>query len=163
MWRVLRLQAQSGLLRGRGQVDVEVQGEIQTRNSRREVKMSDKKPHQQHRHKKPQKMAPVITPEEQAKILAAREKAAAEAKAEAERIELFGKSVEKMSHKQLRAALHKTIKREHAGRPPQPQAGLTIAFATVLLAVLDNTRTADHRLRKDQINPTATKTMNPGW
>ena len=111
---------------------------------------------------------PSLTPEQQAAVLAAREKALADAKAERERVELYGKNVEKMSHKQLRGELRRTIKREHAGRPPAPQAGLTIAFASIFLAVLDNTRTSPvtedgRRLRKDQLNPSATKTMNPGW
>lgn len=110
--------------------------------------MSDKK---QNRHQKPK--APALTPEQQA---------------ERERIELYGKNVQTMSHRQLRRELYKSVRREYAGKPPQPQAGLTIALGTVLLSVLDNTRTTPvtddgRRLRKDQINPTATKSMNPGW
>jgi len=121
---------------------------------------------EQKKHKKVS--LPPLTPEQQAAVLAQIEKTRADAKAERERIELYGKNVEKMSHRQLRGELTRTIKREHAGRPPAPQAGLTIAFATIFLAVLDNTRTSPvtedgRHLRKDQINPTATRTMNPGW
>jgi hypothetical protein len=106
-----------------------------------------------------------VTPEEQAKILAARAKAEEEAKAERERVELYGKNVQKMSHRQLRSELVKTIKREHfkEGGKRIPVAGEPILLATVLLAVLDNTKTAEHRLRPDQKNPSATRTMNPGW
>ena len=108
--------------------------------------MSDKR--------KPQKKAPVLTPEEQAAVLAEKAKAAEEAKAERERVELYGKSVHKMSHRQLRGELVRTIKREHAGRPPVPQAGLTIGIASIMLAVLDNTKTVpDKHTRRDQINP----------
>lgn len=110
-----------------------------------------------------QKKAPILTPEEKAKFVAEQVKAAAEAKAERERIELFGKAVEKMSHRQLRGELRRSIRREYAGKPPEPQAGLTIALGTIFLAVLDNTKTAETNLRRDQINPTAIRTMNPGW
>ena len=123
--------------------------------------MSDKKP----QHRKPFKQAAIPTPEEQAAILAAKQKAAEEAKAERERVELYGKAVEKMSHLQLRRELVKTIRREHfkEGGKRVPVAGQTILLSTVLLAVLDNTKTAEDRLRPDQKNPNATKTMNPGW
>jgi len=120
----------------------------------------------QKRHKK----APiaVLTPEQLEANKAAREQALAEAKAEQERIELYGKSVQTMSHRQLRSELKKTIKREHvkeAGRRrPVPVAGLTIAFGSILLAVLDNTKTVvDKHTRFDQINPAPRGTMNPGW
>ena len=113
---------------------------------------------------------PSLTPEQQATVLAAREKALADAKAERERVELYGKNVEKMSHKQLRGELHRTIKREHfkEGVKRVPIAGEPIMVATILLAVLDSTRTSPllddgRRLRKDQLNPASTKTMNPGW
>ena len=119
-----------------------------------------------------QKKAPVLTPEEQAKALAARQQAETDAKAERERVELYGKSVEKMSHRQLRSELVKTIKRKHAGRPPQPQAGLTIGLASIFLAVLDNTQTVpvfetDKKgkpirvARPDQINPTGKLSAYP--
>lgn len=113
--------------------------------------MSDKKPFK----KKPVKQqAPPQTVEERAAALAAHEKAQAEAKAERERVELYGKALPKMSHCQLRGELRRTIKREYAGKPPQPQAGLTIAWASVLLAVLDNTKTVvEKHTRPDQINP----------
>ena len=104
--------------------------------------MSDKK---QNRH---QKKAPALTPEEQAKILADREKAAAEAKAEEQHILLYGKTVEKMQFRQLRAELKKTVKREYAGRPPAPQAGINILLGTVLLAVLENTQTKENPFAK---------------
>jgi len=105
----------------------------------------------QKRH--PQKKAAPLTPEEQAKVLAAQQKAAEEAKAERERVELFGKAVQKMSHRQLRGELRRSIRREYAGKPPEPQAGLTICLGTIFLAVLDNTKTAHNGLRSDQINP----------
>ena len=126
--------------------------------------MSDKKNRNQ---KQP---AQKLTPEEIAAQQAAKEKAAADAAAERERVELYGKNVQNMSHRQLRAELTKTIRREHTkdGGKRVPIAGQTIAFATALLAVLDNTCTTPvtdggRRLRKDQLNPTATRTMNPGW
>ena len=118
----------------------------------------------QKRHKKTP--IAVLTPEQIAANKAAREQAEAEAKAEQERIELYGKSVQTMSHRQLRSELKKAIKREHvkeAGRRrPVPVAGLTIAFGSILLAVLDSTRTApDPKLRKDQFNPSSDKRMCP--
>lgn len=122
----------------------------------------DKKPNQ----KRKKVNLPTLTPEQIAANKAVAEKALADEKAERERVELYGKSVGKMSHRQLRSELTKTIRREHfkEGGKKLPVAGLTITFGTVLLAVLDNTRTsADNRLRKDQINPTATRSMNPGW
>jgi regulator of protease activity HflC (stomatin/prohibitin superfamily) len=116
--------------------------------------MSDKQNYQKHRapRKPEKKAAPVLTPEEQAAVLAARVKAEAEAKAERERIELYGKSLPKLSHRQLQGELRRTIKREYAGKPPQPQAGLTILYATVLSEVLNNTKTIYYN-RPDQINP----------
>lgn len=96
----------------------------------------------------------VLTPEQ----IAERELAA---KLEAERLEKYEHFLETSSHRQLRGELRRTIKREYAGKPPQPQAGLTISLATVLLAVLDNTRTMEPRLRPDQKNPSAVKRMCP--
>lgn len=118
--------------------------------------MSDRKPHKNPRL--PQKKAPVLSPEEQAAQLAAMQKAAEEREAERQRVELFGKSVEKMSHRQLRGELRRTIRREYSGKPPVPSAGLTICLASILLTVLDNTKSVPvvdkhRRLRKDQINP----------
>jgi hypothetical protein len=104
--------------------------------------MSDKQKHKNPRTRQPQKLAPAITPEEQAKILAAREQAEKERNEEAARLQLYERSVEKMSHSQLRSELVKTIKREHAGRPPEPIPGLTIAVASIMLTVLDNTMTS---------------------
>jgi len=102
---------------------------------------------------KKSKAAP-LTAEEQAQIRADLAKRQAEEKAERERIEVYGKSVPKMSHRQLRGELVRAIKREHAGRPPEPIAGLTIAWSTVLLAVLDNTKTVvGKHTRPDQVNP----------
>ncbi|SRR6266851_1529335 len=117
--------------------------------------MSDKPKHKnpklpQHRL---EKKAVPLTPEEQAKVLAEMQKAQAEAKAERERIELYSKSVPKLSHRQLRGELRRAIRREYAGKPPEPQAGLNICLATILLTVLNNTETGETRLRKDQINP----------
>src|SRR5713226_7308713 len=105
----------------------------------------------------PQKRRPEqkvsLTPEEQAAVLVAQQKADAEAKVERERVELFGKSVQKMSHRQLRGELRRAIRREYTGKPPEPQAGLNICLATIFLVVFDNTKTADNTLRRDQINP----------
>jgi hypothetical protein len=126
----------------------------------------DKKPNQ----KRKKVNLPTSTPEQIAANKAAAEKAEAEAKAERERVELYAKSAEKMSHRQLSAELKKTVRREHVkeGGKRVPVAGLTIAFATILSAMLDNTSTSPvtedgRRLRKDQLNPAATRTMNPGW
>lgn len=99
--------------------------------------MSDKKPHLK-------KKAPALTPEEQAAALATFEKRQAEEKAERERIEIYGKSLSRMPQRQLQGELRRTIRREYAGKPPQPQAGLTIAFATVLATVLKNTKTREN-------------------
>jgi hypothetical protein len=98
-----------------------------------------KKAKHQNRHVKPKKAE--LTPEQQAEVNAAFAKAEADAKAEAERIHLYGASVQKMSHRNLVSELKGVIRREYAGRPPEPQAGLTIAFGTVLLTVLENTKT----------------------
>jgi hypothetical protein len=117
--------------------------------------MSDKQNTKNPRTRQHQKPVPKpLTAEEQAAALAAKEKAQAEAKAERERVELYGKSVEKMSHRQLRKELTKTIRRESVkeGGKRLPIAGLNIAMATIFLTVLDNTKTAE-RLRPDQINP----------
>jgi hypothetical protein len=116
--------------------------------------MKDKKP-------KLQKKAPALTPEEQAKFLAARQKAAEEREAERQRVELYGKTVGVMSHRQLRGELRRAIRREHAGKPPQPQAGLTICLSTILLTILDNTKTAEKKLRPDQINISGRLTSYP--
>jgi len=118
--------------------------------------MSDKR--------KPQKKAAPLTPEEQAAYLASQKLLAEEREKERQRVELYGKNIEGMSHRQLQTELRKTIRREYTGKPPQPQAGLTIAFATILSAVLENTKTAtvfetDKKgrptrvARPDQINP----------
>ena len=126
--------------------------------------MSNKPQHKNPRlPQKRQQTTPVLTPEEQAKVLAAQQKAAEEAKAERERVELYGKSMPKLSHRQLRGELRRAIRREYTGKPPEPQAGMNICLATIFLAVLDNTKTAETKLRLNQINPTATRTMNPGW
>jgi hypothetical protein len=103
--------------------------------------MSDKPRHQ----KKP---VAQLTPEQLAEQKIAREKAAADAKAEAERIQLFGERVEKMTHKQLAGELRRTIRREYAGKPPQPQAGLNILYGSVLLTVLENTQTKENPFAK---------------
>lgn len=107
---------------------------------------------QQRRHQI-QKKAPALTPEQLAAVLVEFQKKVAEAKAERERVELYGKSTKHMSHRQLRGELHRAIRREHTGKPPEPQAGLTILLSTILLTVLDNTETGETRLRRDQINP----------
>jgi hypothetical protein len=104
--------------------------------------MSDKKLGPRNARKSKAPVPVKITPEEAAKLAAAREQAEKEQNEERERIQLYGKSVEKMSHRQLRSELVKTIKREHAGRPPEPIPGLTIAIASIMLTVLDNTKTS---------------------
>jgi hypothetical protein len=89
-----------------------------------------------------------LTPEQQAAALQAAETKRAEQKAEQERLRLYGAALETMSHRQLRRELTKTIRREYAGRPPEPQAGLTIALGTILLTVLDNTQTKENPFAK---------------
>ncbi len=93
---------------------------------------------------RPKKPVVHLTPEqiEANKLaIAARQ---AELKAEQERIALFGAAVKKMSDNQLRGELRGAIRRE---RRPDPEtrkmghhAGLTVALASVLLTVLDNTQ-----------------------
>jgi hypothetical protein len=105
----------------------------------------EKKPNQKrHLNKK----AEAVTPEQQAAALAAAEKAKADAKAERERVELWSKSVDKMSFHQVRGELRRLVKREHAGKPPQPQAGLTIAYGTLLGIVMDNTQSKENPFAK---------------
>lgn len=105
--------------------------------------MSDKQKHKNPRSRQNVKTPLVpLTAEQKAQIEVARQQAEKEANEEAARLQLYGKSVENMSHRQLRSELVKTIKREHTGRPPEPIPGLTIAFAAVLLTVLDNTKTS---------------------
>ena len=96
------------------------------------------------------KKAPVqqLTPEQQAEHLAALAKADADAKAEAERVHLYGASLERMSHRQLRGELRRLIKREYAGKPLEPQAGLNIALGAILLTVLENTQTKENPFAK---------------
>lgn len=106
--------------------------------------MSEKKLNQKH-----QKKAPVLTPEEQVKAAAAVLVAQQEAKAKRERVELYGKSVEKMSFRQLRGELRRESRR------PSDTSPLTAGLASVLLTVLTNTKTAE--------NPTAKSRMIPGW
>ena len=131
--------------------------------------MAEQKGKANPRHKRHKKyIAPVPTPEQLAAAKAAQDKIDADYKAEQERLRLYSASVEKMSHRQLSAELRKTVKREYAGKPSEPQAGLTIAFATILGAVLSNTRSTPvtddgRRLRRDQINPNSLSSMNPGW
>src|SRR6266403_2264264 len=117
--------------------------------------MSDKQKHKNPKQYSKQKApADVLSPEEQAKLRAALEKEAADRKAEQQCIELYGKSVPKMSHRQLRGELVRLIKREHSGKPPVPQAGLNICLASIFLTVLDNTHTVvEKSTRPDQINP----------
>lgn len=91
-----------------------------------------------------QKSAPPLTSEEQKAALAEKEARLAELKAEQERLRLYGAALPKLSHRQLRGELVRSVKREYAGKPPQPQAGLTIALSTVLLTVLENTKTLEN-------------------
>jgi len=96
--------------------------------------------------------APVVklTPEQVAENAAA-------AKLEAERLQKYGNFLHNASHAQLQAELKRTIRAEHfkeagkKGKTPIP--GLPIMWATVLSAVLDNTRTLGDVKRKNQINP----------
>jgi hypothetical protein len=102
--------------------------------------MSDKKLHK----KQPQKQAAPLTQEEFAALQIAKVKAQAEAKAERERVELFARALPKLSHGQLVKELKKAVHREYAGKPPQPQAGLSIASGAILLTVLENTNTPEN-------------------
>src|SRR5579859_3379318 len=101
---------------------------------------SKKAKHQdQKRHAKSKKVE--LTPEQQAALQAAAEKTAADKKAEAERVELYGKNLEKMTYHQLHSEVKKTIRREHTkvGKGHyEPLAGLTIAYATIFDAMLTN-------------------------
>ena len=108
------------------------------------------KPNQK-RHQKPK--AELLTPEQQAELAVLVKKAEEEKKAEAERVRLFNDTVPKMSHRQLRGTLRGLIKREHIGKPPQPVAGLTIALSTVLLTVLENTKTKENPFAKMSAYP----------
>ena len=96
----------------------------------------------------PRQKAPkvVLTPEQIAERETAR-------KEEALRLEQYESNLEKMSHHQLRGELRRTIKREYAGKPPQPQAGLTIGLASILLTVLETSKSLDNSLRANQKNP----------
>jgi Ribonuclease G/E len=109
--------------------------------------MSDKKPYQKP-YRKPVKQAPVLTVEERAAVLEAVKKRQADEKAERERVELYGKSLPKLSHRQLAKELKKAVKREYQGKPPQPQAGLNIALASILSLVLENTNTPENPFGK---------------
>lgn len=110
----------------------------------------DKEKLNQKRHQKPHKKASAqqLTPEQQAAASAAFEKNVADTKAEAERVHLYGAAVEKMSYRQLRGELRRAIKREYAGKPPEPQPGLNILLSTVLLTVLENTQTKENPFAK---------------
>lgn len=102
--------------------------------------MSDKS---KSRHQKSK--APTLTPEQKAELQAALLKQQVDEKAERERVELFGKSLEKMSDRQIRGELRRLIRRERTGdRPPQPQAGLTIALGSILLTMMETTQTPEN-------------------
>lgn len=106
------------------------------------------------KNRKPAKSKPApLTPEEQAKVIAARETAAAEQKAERERVELFGKSVQGMSHRSLVKTLDRLIKRERVKtgvKAYENLPGLTVAFGVVLKNVLVNTQTPTNVFEADQ-------------
>lgn len=97
---------------------------------------------------KPQKKAPALTPEEQVAVLAEVKKKQEEAKAERERVELYAKSLPDLSHRQLVGEFKRLIRREYTGKPPAPQAGLTIALGSILLTVLENTQTKENSFAK---------------
>jgi len=92
----------------------------------------------------------VLTPEQ----IAERNEAA---KVEAKRLEVYENFLSEASHRQLQGEFKRTIRAEHFKEPGKktktPIPGLTIAFATVLSAVLDNSKTLETRLRPNQINP----------
>jgi hypothetical protein len=69
-------------------------------------------------------------------------KAAQQASRQAAReaAELYGKRLPSLSHRQLCSELKRTIRQERNGKN-QFNPGLTIAFATVLSTVLENTNT----------------------
>jgi hypothetical protein len=97
---------------------------------------------------KPQKKAPALTPEEQAAYLVEVKKRQEDAKAERERVELYAKSLPNLSHRQLVGEFKRLIRREYTGKPPAPQAGLTIALGAILLTVLENTQTKENPFAK---------------
>lgn len=98
--------------------------------------------------KKPLKLAPILTAEQKTQVLADVKKRQEEAKAERERVELYGRSLPRLRHHQLVKELKKVVRREYAGKPPQPQAGLTIALGAILLTVLENTNTPENPFGK---------------
>lgn len=84
-----------------------------------------------------------LTPEEIKVRVEARARRDAEYKAEQERLQLYGAALEKMSDQGLRAELRRAIRRERIkveGKMAY-NPGLTIAFATVLATVFENTKT----------------------
>ena len=106
---------------------------------------------------KPAKSKPApLTPEEQAKVIAAREKAAEEQKLERERVELFGKSVQGMSHRALVRTLDNLVRRERVkivgGKGYEPIPGLNVIFGVVFGEVLKNTKTPTNVFEMDQDN-----------
>lgn len=100
------------------------------------------------------------TPEEIAAIAIKRAEIDLAAKQRVEELQAYEDRVESMSHRQLRGEFRRMIRAEHAGKPPVPQPGLNIAYATVMLTVLENSETMDRRLRRDQVNPVG-KRMYP--
>jgi hypothetical protein len=110
---------------------------------------SKRNPNQKRHQRAPKPVA--LTPEQQAELKAAQEKAAVEAKAAAERLQNWEKSVEKMSYRQLRAEVTRVIRKERVkvGKDTyEPIAGLTIAFATVFDNVLANTQSKENPFAK---------------
>lgn len=114
-----------------------------------------KKNPNQKRHMKKPVVKVELTPEQIAAQKAATLKAQAEAKAEAERFDLWQKEVPKMTTAQIKGEVRRLLKREHVkvGKDQyEPLPGLTIAFATVFSTVLDSTKTLYNRDDKPERN-----------
>jgi hypothetical protein len=103
--------------------------------------VSDKKPSQKRHQRTAPKVA--LTPEQEAQLKASAAKAEADRLAEAKRLQDWGKFVEKATIPQLKGEIRRIIRKEHVkvGKDLyEPQAGLTIAFATVFATILDTTK-----------------------
>lgn len=111
------------------------------------AEQKDRKNPGQKRHQRKPVMKQVLTPEEQEALKAAIEKAAADKKAEQERIADWEKRVEKMTPNQLRSEVKRIIRHEHVkvGKGIyDPKPGFTIAFATVFDTILETTNSREN-------------------
>jgi hypothetical protein len=105
--------------------------------------MSDKK---QKRNPKTVSNVP-LSPEQEAAALAEKQAREAAAKLERERIQRYEKSLPKMSFRQLRGELRRNARKPNDGSP------LTAGLASVLLTVLDNTKTRENPFGKLEAYP----------